>query len=1052
MRVVDRFPAGGFISGTRTLTLRSLPPGARIRSFRLAITPIADSDGAVGPGLEVLSFATGDVAMDVTEPGRATGVSRSNGDGPPPWTEIAFTGFRTLHNVVGTGLTGAVLQADVGGLFVGVDANGTIPDQGTVFSLPANNADLPGLSVRRIRLVAPVPVPPPVVTQITLRAVASNLTVALGDQPAAWALPGDVTTRVETADLATFAQAALADAPVEGGIAVLPVTIKTDTTARLAVEIAVDFDETRSGLPAGLPEMTLDYAHDGIADSGDDLLSVTVPDGQEIDPARSRIAITGTFEGSEITHGDLADRDPAGAITIAPGHAAAAPVSLVDETVADAVDLLLSTPRAAASVEIDLREDFDGKPGDVSLLAKPAGAALDVSRHGAPRWLSAALGQPVTLPAADKATGKPRIWVVVQSIAHPVAWHLNPDPQATAQMQTSDNGGLSWRPARVAGIDGGLAARLRLRRASPVFRVPVTAEIGRGDEASLLSLGQFQPLARVDFTLPADAFAGAVNAVLDRRRAAACPRGDPLRNGGFGDRDTGDIYAPEGWSVSGGPVGRQDFPVLGLPSGQTVRLIRIGNAEGPAQSISQVFAVSGGCPYRLRFHGFRTAPGARVELIWRAADCSVASVQTLDPPAAMFVTLPDFSTIAATGTTLAMIPAAALDTVAPETAEQAEIRVLAGPGDTVFADAVTLNGGPAGLINPDLREIADPDAESGPLRGWTLIPASALADPGFRLRPGFAGLTLINSDPQGRVLSLSQQVAVTPGAPFAAGLEAITQSGGPGFAAVWIGGDGTPAGTPLVAQVIAGGAGVTRLAGRVPDTARQVEIRIEIPPGADLTVAAVAAETAPPQPVPVAFLAEAPGRLTVRDFTVGFRPRPVPPPPPQAAQPCAPTPADAAPGDICEPDPCCGKPGSTATGLVATVPGLTTVDRPAADYTVRPALAPTLAVAGSLPAASATARLTALAASRYLAGVPPLPAISASRDTGETAASDLPAVEVNGVGAVRSTQLATLGIATVGDLARAAPDDLVRRLGYSRALARDLVARARTLAGPQPDG
>lgn len=1063
MRVVDRFPAHGFFTGTRTLALQSLPPGAVLKSFRLAFTSIADARGAIGPAEEELSFVSPqneplDVARDPTDPGRQTGVTRVTGAGPPAWSEIAFSSLRTLAGVQGTSLAGALLQVDVGGLFVTVDANGTIPAQEQGFALPGNTADLPGLSVRRLRLVAPAATPNtvPQVTGLTLRAVASNLTVAIGDQPAVWAYPGEVADRVETVELAEFAQAALADAPIEGGFAILPVTIKTDTTARLAVEATVEFNATASGLPNALPETTLDYSYDASPDAGADLLAVTVPEGMELDPARTRVEIAGTFEGTEITHGPLIDRAPAAAITLAEGQAAATPVSVDAETVADALDLLLSTQVRAAGVEIDLRADLDGKPAAASLLTRRARASLDVSRFAGPRWLDVSLGQSVTLPPADPATGKPRIWVVVQCLAGPVTWHANP-ATGTAHMQTSDNGGLSWRTAQVEGI-GALDAGLRLRRASPVFRVPLGAEIGRGEESILLSLDEFQPLGRVEFALDSAKFAGAVNDVLASRRTTQCPLGEQLANGDFADRDAGEFYLPADWAVNPGSLGRSTFRVIALNDVVSVTLVRIGDLEGPAQSLSQVIPVSSGCPYRLTFRGFGQSPGTRVELVWRSADCGVIRVDRLEPPAPLLA--PDVQDgIAVVGGLILTIPAISLDTPAPEGAQQAEIRVLAEEGARIFVDAISLSSGPVGLVNPELREFQRQAEDASPLRGWSIEPADATAEEGFVARPNLAGLTLVNTNPDGRSLVLSQRIEVRPGAPFTAALEAIVPPGsgaGPpiAFGVVWLDGEGKPSAPPLAASVRADGTQTTRLAGTVPEGVASAEIRIELAPGSGLSIMAVAVESQPAATIPVSFLSEAPGRLTVRDFTVGFRPAPVPPNPSFTAPPCAPTPAGSEPGEVCEPDPCrCGPEAEHQPGAPAFASAQSILLDGLSRSRIQDARAAVLTpgAARLLSSASATARISTTADRLAVAGSlgrTLADNVRVGLDTARTALR--PVHEVGGVGDVRTAQLATLGIATVRDLARARPDELVRRLGYNRTLARNLVASAREMIELRP--
>ena len=145
MRAQDSFPANGFFSGSRTFEIRSIPAGARIRSARITVTPIADNAGRVGPAIEELTFLDtngnlGNVAFDPDDRGRPTGVTKSDRPGNPSWTEVVLGTRRMLKGVAGDDLAGCSLQVDVGGLFVGVGENGTIPAGEVPFRLDQDSA------------------------------------------------------------------------------------------------------------------------------------------------------------------------------------------------------------------------------------------------------------------------------------------------------------------------------------------------------------------------------------------------------------------------------------------------------------------------------------------------------------------------------------------------------------------------------------------------------------------------------------------------------------------------------------------------------------------------------------------------------------------------------------------------------------------------------------------------------------------------------------------------------------------------------------------------
>ncbi|MBO9402629.1 hypothetical protein [Shimia sp. R9_3] len=1041
MQQVERFPARGFFRGTKTLYLRSLPEGAQLSSFRLRLTPIAASN-RIGPAEEQISFTDppvdGSIAgRDTSDDSRETAVSQVRGGGSLPWAEIHLGGFRTLSRLSGAGLAGATLQVDLGGLFVDVAANGTVPSQNGTFTLSDGEQPLPGLTVQRLRIARTSAGAQPIINTLWLRAVASNVTLAMGQQPAAWALPGELSAVTETTDLTTLAQAALDAAGTEGGFAVLPLHIKSDTTAQLAVEVLYEIQERRSGLPDGLRESTLEYTYDGVSEAGDDLLQITVPPNMEIDPAGTHIAIDGTFEGSEITLGPTMDRTPPEAVPLAVGTAAAQPVTITGETILDAVDVLLSTQARQADVKVDLREDFDGKPGDSSLLSQPATGSFGVSAHGGPRWLSTALGQTITVPADAQ-----RIWLVVEPTSAPIAWHVHPETEPTAELQTSDTGGLSWRPARADSLPDALMAAHRFRRASPVFRVPVSAEIGRDAESSVLSLERFQPLGRVEFALESRSVAEAANGILSARSATTCPRGEQLTNGGFEDRASGnDLYEPQGWSVSGGAVALQSFSVPGDAGPLSVTLLRLGHAESAPRALSQIVKVSPGCPYRAVFRGFAPERGAVIELIWRQTGCGLSRTDVLTPPPFLGTFDSGLELAAVAGPQLRTILSASLDVMAPEDADQLEVRLRTPANQRLFVDTISLEGGPTGLRNGDFSELALDVDPTEFLSGWRFSPELTLENPPLTIALTTEGLTFTNITADRSSVILSQSAEVNADAPFAAALEAQLSHGEAVFAARWLDGAGAQIDTPLAASIQLEGAEITRLRGTVPAGAATAEIEIELGPNAILTLVAASAELEAPQNIPVSFLSEAPGRMTVRDFTVAFRPRAVATQPPPPESPCVPTPADTAPEDICECAPCKDK-GETAPARATLITRLPT------ELPVGTIAQPRLDSVARLPRESATARLRTHASSTAFLSLPGharvlTPATNLTLNTATL--PDRPTRELHGIGEGRAAVLETAGITSVCAVARRSATELAQILDVSAEFAEDILSQAREL-------
>ena len=218
-------------------------------------------------------------------------------------------------------------------------------------------------------------------------------------------------------------------------------------------------------------------------------------------------------------------------------------VELQEEVHVLGVDVPLSSPQAVLSgLHIAFQTDDDGRPsGDVLHGGddRPASADVRVERPlpNQSTWGMATFTTPVRLQAAQ------RYWLVLQSTQGKAFWDATPgtaEPPAVLAppLLRSDDGGLSWHAATVAGSTQAFAALIRLRHQVDHFTIPIQLQIGSGPSAVRRKLSEFDPLGRVEFTFD---FAEALAAHLASQvTAAPCVSGELLVNGSFDAPPTDD--------------------------------------------------------------------------------------------------------------------------------------------------------------------------------------------------------------------------------------------------------------------------------------------------------------------------------------------------------------------------------------------------------------------------------------------------------------------------------------------------------------------------------
>ncbi|MGH9936210.1 MAG: hypothetical protein ACREAM_08190, partial [Blastocatellia bacterium] len=489
---------------------------------------------------------------------------------PQQWVEVDFHGRRTLASVTGSNLVTTsgpdtkrtTLQVDLGGAYVEINRNGGIKaPEDILFELQTNTAaPLPSLSVTKFKLTNPPSVTAnPDVTEVTIRSAPTNVSLRLGQTPPFWVHLGEMLSPETTPDFAEVLQAFLADAEVENGFHVAPLTLHSDSIARLKLETEIEFVVEQQTLAAGVSEVKLEYDLSGFPKTQPDQLKIAVPAGARVSSRGTSARVVGAFDGTRIVHnptetvsadGAVKSVSPSGTVAVAPGSAPAQPIELPtdlkDALPATAVDLLLSVTRASR-LRLDLREDLDGKPGDASLLPEPVnfeapgpvGQERGLEEEKRRKWIG------VALPAEFQFEPKRRYWLLLQSVEGEAAWSVAPAKVGSPGMQRTEDGGLSWRAATASKISGPLAAFFRLRKVNERFRMPVALQVGAGDFPVRVNLDRFEPLGRVDLSLDLD-LANALNTHLDKAVSRGCPVTEHLVNGDFEQwfRVGDDLFTP----------------------------------------------------------------------------------------------------------------------------------------------------------------------------------------------------------------------------------------------------------------------------------------------------------------------------------------------------------------------------------------------------------------------------------------------------------------------------------------------------------------------------
>jgi sugar lactone lactonase YvrE len=509
--------------GDRTIVWRSLPENALVTKATLTLEP------RLPPGssayIETLEFADG---------GAYGATIRPVTDGT---AEIDFHARRTP--VAFTGLIARtspqpVLSVDIGGnVYLSVSQNGTIPaTTGPLYD--SSQSTLPGIGASRIRLenFSNVKVnDAAALASVTVKiaSMPSNITLRFGKRLPFWSKIGDLAVPTTTADITDAIKLAIADAPVMNGYYAIPLVVHSDTLGRLAVTLSLEYFGVAPLVPAGLREVVLAYDFATVAKQDANALQATLPAGAAIVPALTSLQLRGAFEASRIAYGPTGTTKMSDPIHCSASETLAQPIVPTSDINVSAIDLLVAADGPAARLSLDLRADFDGKPGQNSLLAKPVPFDVAGDATGQLRWVSVAVAPTALLRAIEPEAAAPdapqRYWIVVQALDGAVALGVDANAAPKRLMQRSTNAGFSWR---LAGVSCPLL--LRLRTVPDRFSMPIEFVAGRDQRASL---DKYDVLGKIDAIVGAPEIAKAVQVAVTKAAPAPCAEVELLNNADF---------------------------------------------------------------------------------------------------------------------------------------------------------------------------------------------------------------------------------------------------------------------------------------------------------------------------------------------------------------------------------------------------------------------------------------------------------------------------------------------------------------------------------------
>lgn len=1015
--------------GDLEVSLRALPADSHVLSARAVVRPVSEADSRLFEETASIFGSIGDFG--------ATKELAPDGS----WAAVDFHSRRNLIAAQVTGDTSALVQVDLGGLWIPIEPDGSIaspPGAAQAFNVVAGRITLPNVVTSRIKILRVANVGSVNLTSATWLSFPSNVSLRLRGQGPFWFQLGELRDEEVTSDFSEPLRAHLLEAGIENGHAVVPLTLHSDSLARLEVALELELVRLQSLSPPGIGEVVLPFEYDPLPEAETGLLGASLPANAKVVPKITSARATGVFEPSRIVHGASLPLQSSQAVAVSTGSSQAQPIQVPQDLAADAVDFLLEPLSRTAKLSVNLLDDVNGKPWGEPLLPRQVEFELDREVSPGANWTSAAL--PVEYQfKAKRPDGKPRrYWLVVSSSEGEASWAAVTLANGEIGLSQSNDGGLSWRESLVQTRPAN--GVFRLRRTPDRFEPPIQLRVGNGDQARLVDLKQFSPLGRVDFTLDFDGVADAFNQYLADAAPPACPTVEHLANGGF-ERWTplpgADFALLEDWELTSGSAVPSESQT-GVP---TVRL----GSPGQATGLSQIVPVSAGCPYQFEFLGESTVERSRGEVIWLSEQCDEVKTDSVPITVAEFgdatISLPPLSGSPPLAGLTGALHLHRVRLQAPPDAGQAEIRFVVPAGHEVMVTAVSFRATAEAVLNGDLRETT----EEGSLKSWNVTPEEQLPGDLIRVQNVAGGIRIENlSDDREAVLW--QRQAIAPGRTcrleFRGRAVGAPVDFAPRLELSWSDDAGAAVGQATVQTLDAAGFDRVLLEETAPSGASQVETRVVLPAARALEVREISLRAQEPTAVPVTFLSQAPGELSVTQGQVAYdivQPT-VPPLPP--AGPCGATPPGKKPGE--KPDDCCHCCTCGAQRvMVESEAVLTSRGRPAVLAACKDCGGPVLRPGGQ-PSRRA----------RFLPAVKPTPQDRPLNLPPRPVGSALKLTQIHGIKEKRAARLSKHGFGSVELLAGADPRKVAKALPFiSPKTAAGFIRQARRMiarSSPKP--
>ncbi len=366
---------------------------------------------------------------------------------------------------------------------------------------------------------------------------------------------------------------------------------------------------------------------------------------------------------------------------------------------------------------------------------------------------------------------------------------------------------------------------------------------------------------------------------------------------------------PEEWTLTSGSV----FPAcFSVPLHRLAVLGEYSAGDSKSQdgpeppaphrvsSLSEVVPVVGGVRYALTFVGYASTPDAVAELIWHGDECAPLrsdsiGFETLPIDANEFkLALRSLSGANQEVKTSLLRTVTRLEVTAPASASSAEVRFTVPANEVALLDMASLQAMASSLVNGDFQAQI-----GGDLAGWELFPERAA---GTTIVASADAVTLRNGGAE--TVSLLQEVSFEPNTDFSLRFRGRSKAGATGeephVVLEWLdeNGQALPSFTELAVAPDASDRAERR--GTSPSGARGARVTLELPRGSTLELEAVALEPVFVTTVPLSFVAQAPGDVTIADVRVAYDSSPTPPPPVPPRGLCQPSPPPSA-GERC----CC---------------------------------------------------------------------------------------------------------------------------------------------------